>query len=315
MRILVTGGAGFIGSHFVKLLLNNSELREQVSHLTVIDNLTYAADLRRLSDVENDSKYTFVKGSILDPELVTELIDDSELIFNFAAETHVDNSIKSPNDFILTNVLGVQTLINSLVGKPAKRLIQVSTDEVYGEILSGSTTESHPLNPSSPYSASKAAGELLILAAARTYGLDYIITRGSNTYGSGQYPEKIIPKFIRCALNGEAVPVYGDGLQSREWLHASDHAKAIWLAGTHKGLDRIFNIGSGIEMTNLELISQINQIRTDFQLIPRFVEDRLGHDRRYSLDSTKMRNVLGFTPQVNFNEGLLTTLNEELSLR
>ena len=313
MRILVTGGAGFIGANFTNLVLTEPEISEQIRELTVLDNLTYAADLKRLERVSTNPKFRFVQGSILDSNLIHEEIKNADLIFNFAAETHVDNSIESPNAFVETNVLGVQVIINALIGHPEKRLVHVSTDEVYGEILSGSTSESDILNPSSPYSASKAAGEMLITAAARTYGINYIITRGSNTYGYGQFPEKIIPKFIRFAVDGKKVPIYGDGKQSREWLHVSDHARGIWLAGNFKKSNEIFNIGSGVEMTNLDLIDVINSIRTDFRLEPEFVKDRPGHDRRYSLNSIKAKELLAFSPQVSIKEGLRQTLQEELS--
>jgi dTDP-glucose 4,6-dehydratase len=311
--MLVTGGAGFIGSHFVNFVLTSPTISHTVSKLTVLDDLTYASELNRLNTANGDIRFSFIKGSILNSDLVSDLVDEHDLVFNFAAETHVDNSISSPNVFVQTNVLGVQVLINSLIGKKGKRLVHVSTDEVYGEKLSGSSTESDILNPSSPYSASKAAAEMLIFAAARTYGINFTITRGSNTFGPGQFPEKIIPKFIRCANAGEEVPVYGDGKQSREWLHATDHANGIWLAGNYSEPNMIFNLGSGVEMTNLELIDVINSIRPDFQLRAKFVDDRPGHDRRYSLDSSKARTLLNFVPQVSFIDGLRMTLHEELS--
>lgn len=313
MRILVTGGAGFIGSHFVNFILTSPTIGQNISKLTVLDDLTYASDLNRLNTANGDFRFSFIKGSIVNSDLVSVLVEDHDLVFNFAAETHVDNSIASPNIFVQTNVLGVQILINSLIGKKGKRLVHVSTDEVYGEKLSGSSTESDILNPSSPYSASKAAAEMLIFAAARTYGLDFTITRGSNTFGPGQFPEKIIPKFIRCATAGEEVPVYGDGKQSREWLYATDHANGIWLAGNYSEPNMIFNIGSGVEITNLELIEVINSIRSDFQLRAKFVDDRPGHDRRYSLNSTKASTLLNFVPQISFMDGLRMTLHEELS--
>lgn len=313
VRLLVTGGAGFIGSHFVNFVLTNPTISHDISKLTVLDDLTYASDLNRLESATGDLRFSFIKGSILNSDLLSGLVDEHDLVFNFAAETHVDNSISSPNIFVQTNVLGVQVLISSLIGKKDKRLVHVSTDEVYGEKLSGSSTESDILNPSSPYSASKAAAEMLIFAAARTYGLNYIITRGSNTFGPGQFPEKIIPKFLRCAANGEEVPVYGDGKQSREWIHASDHAYGIWLAGIYSEPNMIFNIGSGIEMTNLELIEVINSISPSFQLRAKFVDDRPGHDRRYSLDTSRASRLLNFEPQVSFMDGLRMTLNYELS--
>jgi dTDP-glucose 4,6-dehydratase len=244
VRILVTGGAGFIGSHFVNFVLTSPTISHGISKLTVLDDLTYASDLSRLNEANGDLRYRFVKGSILNSELVSGLIEEHDLVFNFAAETHVDNSILSPNIFVQTNILGVQILINSLIGKEGKRLVHVSTDEVYGEKLIGSSVENDILNPSSPYSASKAAAEMLIFAAARTYGINFTITRGSNTFGTGQFPEKIIPKFIRYARDGEEVPVYGDGKQSREWLHVRDHANGIWLAGNYSESNIIFNLGS-----------------------------------------------------------------------
>ena len=312
MRILVTGGAGFIGSHFVHYVLTSPSIDHGISKVTVLDDLTYASDMNRLDSAVGDPRYNFVKGSILNSELMSGLVNEHDIVFNFAAETHVDNSISSPNIFVQTNVLGVQVIINSLIGKAGKRLVHVSTDEVYGEKLTGSSSECDILNPSSPYSASKAAAEMLIFAAARTYGIDFIITRGSNTFGPGQFPEKIIPKFIRCAKAGEEVPVYGDGKQSREWLHARDHAYGIWLAGIYPKPSTIFNIGSGVEMTNLELIEVINGIRPDFQLRAKFVEDRPGHDRRYSLNSSKASKLLNFDPQISFLDGLTMTLHEEL---
>ena len=308
MNVLVTGGAGFIGSCFVTQLLNEYDHDAPIESVTVLDLFTYAADLKRLDSVKSDVRLKIVKGDILDSNLVGELVASHDLVINFAAESHVDNSITNPMEFLNTNVLGVQVLLNALVNNPEVKFVQVSTDEVYGEVLEGKSLETSPINPSSPYSVSKAAAEMLIFAAARTHGVKYKITRGCNTYGPGQFPEKIIPLFVKLGLNNEAFPIYGDGRQSREWIHVKDHCKGIWQVANCQEENQVFNLGSGLEMSNLDLAKNISNIlgHADFNF--QNVKDRPGHDRRYCLDSTKAKEVLGFKTDIQFDEGLRETI-------
>jgi dTDP-glucose 4,6-dehydratase len=245
-----------------------------------------------------------VRGSILDESLLVSLIPNTSFVFNFAAESHVDNSIRNPKVFLETNILGVQAILNVICSHLETELIQVSTDEVYGEVLMGESDENYVMNPSSPYSASKAAAELLIMSAKRTYGVKTRITRGSNTYGEGQFPEKIIPFFIQRALEGKSLPLYGDGNQTREWLQVQDHAKGIWLAALKGKSGDVFNLGSGVHLTNLEVAQKIlTQLNLPLDRIS-FVEDRKGHDRRYAVNSSKAKLALGFDPDINFDENL-----------
>ena len=292
MRVLVTGGAGFIGSQFVRLLASK---RDQVA---VLDELTYAGNRANLEGVEHD----FFEGDIADHDAVARAAEGCEAIVNFAAETHVDRSILGPAEFILTDVLGTQVLLDYARQRGIRHL-QVSTDEVYGDIPLDAPpcSEDAPLRPSSPYSASKAGGDLQVLAYVRTYGVDALLTRGANTYGERQYPEKFLPLFITNALDGGHLPVYGDGRQRREWLHVSDHCAGIELALRQGDGGQVYNIG-GQERENMDVVRRILDLTGASPDLVRHVEDRPGHDRRYSVDSTKLRN-LGWKPEHSFETG------------
>lgn len=309
MRYLVTGGAGFIGSAFVRGLIQGS-LQSGFEKIVILDSLTYSGSLENLGEeILNDSRVEFVKADIREIETVTELVRSSDIIFNFAAESHVDRSIVDPEIFLSTNVGGTLNLLNAIRTHPGKRLVQISTDEVYGSILQGSWDETFPLKPNSPYSASKASADLMALAFHATYNLDVVITRCCNNYGPFQYPEKLIPLFIKKLLSGEKVPIYGDGSQTREWIHVDDHSRGILLAA-HKGkAGEVYNLGTSDEIQNLDLakilISELGA--KDSQLD--FVSDRLGHDQRYSLNTTKSRNDLGFEVKIEFRDGLRDTIN------
>ena len=297
MRVLVTGGAGFIGSHFVKRLLASGD------DLVVLDKLTYSGNRANLEgcDVE------FVEGDICDADTVAEAGSGCEAVVNFAAETHVDRSILGPAEFITTDVLGTQVLLDWARGQGARH-VQVSTDEVYGDLEGGGASrEDDPLRPSSPYSASKAGGDLQVLAYVRTFGVDALITRGANTYGPNQYPEKVVPLFTTNALDGEPLPVYGDGRQTRPWLHVGDHCAAIELVLRQGGAGEVYNVG-GDERENLELTRRILELTGADAGLVRHVEDRPGHDRRYALDSSKLRE-LGWTLERSFEEGLHDTVD------
>jgi dTDP-glucose 4,6-dehydratase len=297
MRILVTGGAGFIGSHFVKLLA------ERGDDVVVLDKLTYSGNPANLEGVEHH----FVQGDIADPEAVRRAADGAEALVNFAAETHVDRSILAAGDFIQTDVVGTHVLLE-WVRETGACLVQVSTDEVYGDVEPGAASrEDDPLRPSSPYSASKAGGDLQVLAYCRTYGLNASITRGSNTYGPNQYPEKLVPLFVTNALEGEPLPVYGDGRQVRDWLHVDDHCAGIELVLREGGPGEVYNLGAGDERENIEVTRRILELTGADPSLIRHVEDRPGHDRRYSLDSSKLRS-LGWRPARSFEEGLATTV-------
>jgi dTDP-glucose 4,6-dehydratase len=303
MKILVCGGAGFIGSTFVRRLLAKDPAVELVN----LDKLTYAGNLDNLRTVEADPRYSFVQADICDRTAVMDAAHGVDAIVNFAAETHVDRSIAEPEAFLQTDILGTHTLLEAVRELGIPRMVQVSTDEVYGSIDEGAFSETHPLNPSSPYSASKAGGDLQVLAYRRTYGLPVMVTRGSNTYGPNQYPEKLIPLFVTNALEGEQLPLYGDGLNVRDWLHADDHADAIAFVLEYGHPGEVYNVGGGNERTNLEITRIIlDELDLDENAIRR-VTDRPGHDRRYSLDCTKLRE-LGWQPSAEFEKGLRDTI-------
>ncbi|WP_297435236.1 dTDP-glucose 4,6-dehydratase [Thermococcus sp.] len=305
MRLLVTGGAGFIGSNFIRYILEKHPDWEVIN----LDKLGYGSNLANLKDIEDDERYTFVKGNINDFELVSKLIKEVDAVINFAAESHVDRSISNPHAFIESNVLGVYTVLEAIRKvNPEVRLVHVSTDEVYGDIEEGSFTEEDRLMPSSPYSASKAAGDMLVLGHARTYNLNASITRCTNNYGPYQFPEKLIPKTVIRANMGLKIPIYGTGQNVRDWLYVEDHVRAIE-AVLEKGERReVYNISAGDEKTNLEVVKTILRLMDKDEELIEFVEDRPGHDLRYSLDSLKIREQLSWRPKHSFDEGIKKTV-------
>ena len=304
MRYLVTGGAGFIGSHYVRSLLTPGWTSADVTSVTVLDSLTYAGNRANLDPVADDSRLTFVHGDICDADLVDGLIAEADAVVHFAAESHVDRSIDGARVFVHTNVIGTQTLLEAALRHRTGRFVHVSTDEVYGSIDSGSWTESAPVAPNSPYSASKASSDLIALAYARTHGLDIVVTRCSNNYGPYQFPEKVIPLFVTNLLDGLTVPLYGDGENIRDWLHVDDHCRGIDLV-LHGGRPaEVYNIGGGTELSNKELTAQLLEAcGADWSRVDR-VADRKGHDRRYSVDITRIQDELGYVPQTDFAAGL-----------
>lgn len=318
---LVTGGAGFIGSNFIHYMLNKYDSIKLIN----LDRLTYAGNLDNLSTIENDSRYTFVHGDICDRELVENLFKnyDIDYVVNFAAESHVDRSIKEPEVFVSTNVLGTLTLLNAaknawyLNGSfiQGKKYIQVSTDEVYGSLgETGYFTEITPLNPHSPYSASKASADLIVNSYYDTYGMPINITRCSNNYGPYQFPEKLIPLLINNCLNKKSLPVYGDGLNVRDWLYVEDHCRAIDLVINQGRLGQVYNIGGHNERTNIHIVKTVidyinkNVDNEVTENLIKYVEDRKGHDRRYGIDPTKIREELGWKPEVDFETGIIRTI-------
>jgi dTDP-glucose 4,6-dehydratase len=305
VRILVTGGAGFIGSNFVRRIVDGSY--SGFSSVTVLDKLTYAGTLTNLSGLSADS-FKFVKGDICDPELVQRLTREHDLVVNFAAESHVDRSINGARDFVLTNVLGTQTLLDAVKSSNVKTYLQVSTDEVYGSIEKGSWPETDPLMPNSPYAASKASADLVCRSYYKTHGLDIRVTRCSNNYGSNQFPEKVIPLFVTNLIDNLKVPVYGSGLNVRDWLHVDDHCFAIYLALTQGKAGEIYNIGGGTELTNIELTKKILILMGRDDTSIDYVEDRKGHDLRYSVDISKITRELGYKPRINWETGLRETI-------
>jgi dTDP-glucose 4,6-dehydratase len=304
-RWLVTGGLGFIGSAFVRSMLRE---RSDVS-VTVLDAMTYAGNPANVAEVAHDARYSFVKGDIADAARVDEAIGEGvDAIVNFAAETHVDRSILDPEAFIRTDVLGTHVLLEAVRRHGVARFVQVSTDEVYGHVARGASTEADPIRPRSPYAASKAGGDLQVLAYHTTYGTPVVITRGSNTYGPHQYPEKLIPLFVTNLLDGEQVPVYGDGLQVRDWLHVDDHARGVAHVLDHGVPGEIYNLAGGNARTNLEITHELLRLTgRAYETSVRHVTDRPGHDRRYALDAAKAR-ALGWSPAVAFAKGLAETV-------
>jgi dTDP-glucose 4,6-dehydratase len=308
MRLLVTGGAGFIGSNFVPYILEKYPDYEVVN----LDALTYAGSLQNLKEVKNDRRHKFVQGRIEDGKLVDKLMKGIDAVINFAAESHVDRSILEPQVFISTNVLGTQVLLDAALRHKTKLFYQISTDEVYGALKLGTKkrfTEGSPLRPNSPYSASKTSADLLVRAYYHTYGLPVVISRCSNNYGPKQHPEKFIPTVILNALHDRPVPIYGDGLYVRDWIHVLDHCRAIDLIMHHGEPDEVYNIGADNEWANIDLAKQILKILGKPESLLTSVKDRPGHDRRYAIDSAKLRRELGWKPSITFDKGLIETVH------
>lgn len=304
--VLVTGGAGFIGSCFIRHILK----KYPESKVINLDALTYCGNLENLKDVENNPNYQFIRGNICDKKLVRNIIKGCNYVVNFAAESHVDNSIKRPEIFVETNVMGTLNLLQASIESDIERYLQVSTDEVYGTLgETGYFYETSPIQPNSPYSASKASADLLVRAYHETYGLPVLITRCSNNYGPYQYPEKLIPFFISKLLNGEKVPVYGDGMNVRDWLYVYDHCEAIDRV-LHSGkIGDVYNIGGHNEKTNLEITKLILDAMGKDENSIEFVEDRLGHDKRYAISNNKITSQLDWQPSVTFEEGIKLTID------
>ena len=308
MRYLVTGGAGFIGSNYVRSLLNG-KYDTNITHVTVLDALTYAGNQANLEPIASDSRFSFVHGDICDTSVVREVMTSADVVVHFAAESHVDRSIAGSADFIRTNIAGTHTLLEAAREIGVQRFLHVSTDEVYGTIDEGAWTESEPLLPNSPYAASKASSDLLVRSYFRTHQLDVVTTRCSNNYGPYQFPEKLIPLFTSNLIDGLKVPLYGNGKNVRDWLHVDDHCAGIHLALTKGQPGEIYNIGGGTELTNLEMTENIlSAMGANWESSVEYVEDRKGHDLRYCVDWTKARNELGYQPRVSFSEGLDQTI-------
>ncbi len=307
MRILLTGVAGFIGSRFTELLLARAD-ELGWSEIVLLDALTYSGRMENLEGVLQDPRIKFVHGSINDAELVDELMVGTHSVVHFAAESHVDRSIAGAQPFFVTNVLGTQQLLESARRGGVTKFVHVSTDEVYGSIAEGSWREDHILEPNSPYSASKAGSDLAALAYHSTFGLDVSVTRCSNNYGPRQYPEKVIPLFVSNLVDGKKVPLYGDGMNIRDWLHVDDHCQGILLVLSGGRPGEIYNIGGGTELTNRELTTRLLDLCGFGDEMIERVADRLGHDRRYSVDCTKIRSELGYVPMVSFEKGLAETV-------
>jgi dTDP-glucose 4,6-dehydratase len=309
MRLLVTGGAGFIGSHYVRTVLADAWGLDRPEQVTVLDKLTYAGNVTNLAAVRGEPRLRFVEGDILDRVLVDQLMAGCDAVVHFAAESHVDRSILGAADFVVTNVVGSQTLLDSALQHDVSKFVHVSTDEVYGSIADGSWDEEQPLEPNSPYSASKAGSDLIARAYYRTHQLPVCITRCSNTYGPYQFPEKVIPLFVTNLLDGLPVPLYGEGANVRDWLHVDDHCRGIHLVLGAGKPGQIYNIGGGTELSNRELTERLLAACGAGWDRVRNVEDRKAHDLRYSLDIDKISSELGYQPRVDFEAGLASTVD------
>lgn len=312
MKLLITGGAGFIGSNFVRYMLNNHPSYKLVN----LDVLSYAGNLQNLIDVEMNPNYRFVKSDITDANAIQHVFSEGwggtafDAVVNFAAESHVDRSIADPQTFTRTNMLGTHVLLDEARRAQVTKFVQVSTDEVYGTLGErGYFTEASPILPNSPYSASKSGADCLVRAYHKTYGLNVNITRCSNNYGPYQFPEKLIPLMVIRAIQGESLPVYGDGLNVRDWLHVEDHCRAIDLVLHGGRAGDVYNVGGQNEQTNIDIVRAILRELGSSSSQIQFVEDRLGHDRRYAIDATKIHTELGWEPRRHFDEGLIETIN------
>ncbi|MFJ5591074.1 dTDP-glucose 4,6-dehydratase [Streptomyces noursei] len=306
MKLLVTGGAGFIGSHFVRMLLGDRFAGWEGARVTVLDNLTYAGNRANLPP--SHPRLEFVRGDICDTDLLCELLPGHDAVVHFAAESHVDRSISGPADFFRTNVLGTQSVMEAALRCGTERVVHVSTDEVYGSIENGAWTEDWPLLPNTPYAASKAGSDLVVRSYWRTHGIDVSLTRCSNNYGPYQHPEKLIPLFVTHLLQGQPVPLYGNGHNVREWLHVEDHCRAIGLVLNRGGAGETYNVGGGNERTNLDITQALLDLcGADWSQVRR-VPDRKGHDLRYALDDSKIRRELGYAPRIDFDRGLADTV-------
>jgi len=303
-NILVTGGAGFIGSNFISYVLSiNSKIK-----IVNLDKLTYAGNLENLKSVEKNPRYKFVKGDICNANLVNKLVKNCDTIINFAAETHVDRSILEAGSFINTDVFGTYTLLEAAKKHKIKKYIQISTDEVYGSIENGSFSENSPISPNSPYSSAKASGDLLVMSYFTTFGIPVIITRASNNFGPYQYPEKLIPLFVTNTIENKPLPLYGDGKNVRDWLFVQDHCSAVYTV-LQKGVPgQIYNIGGGNEVTNIQITKEILNILDRPESLIKPIKDRPGHDRRYSVNCSKIKKELGWKPQANFKVALKETI-------
>jgi len=304
-NLLVTGGAGFIGSNFVRYMLE----RYPDLHVVVFDKMTYAGNLDNLEDVSENERYRFMRGDIADRQAIARLLDSNEIdtVVNFAAESHVDRSILDPDAFIQTDVVGVYTLLDECRKLEIERVLHVSTDEVYGSIAEGAFKEGDPMKPNSPYAASKAGGELMVRAYNVTFGLNAMVTRGSNTFGPYQYPEKLLPLFITNAIDDEPLPLYGDGRQVRDWLYVDDHCAGIDLVLRQGKPGEAYNLGGENERHNIDVVRQMLSILDKPESLIQHVEDRPGHDRRYALDNSKIRE-LGWQPSLSFDQALERTV-------
>jgi dTDP-glucose 4,6-dehydratase len=307
MKLLVTGGAGFIGSSFVRFVLRTQPGVEIVNY----DLLTYAGNLRNLDEVASDPRYAFVRGDIADPKAVREVFESHKFdaVVNFAAETHVDRSIEDSAPFVRSNVVGTQCLLDNARHFKISKFVQISTDEVYGSLgPEGAFREDTPLDPSSPYSASKAGADMLVMSYFRTHKFPIVITRCTNNYGPFQFPEKLIPVLISNAMNDRSLPIYGDGLNVREWIYADEHSRAVWLALTRGREGEVYNVGSGQEKTNLEVVRAVLQLLGKPESLITYVKDRPGHDRRYAIDCSKIQREWGWQGEVKFSDGIGQTI-------
>lgn len=308
MRILVTGGAGFVGSYYVRSLLTGGYQAYAGADVTVLDKLTNTGNLANLSPVSSNPRLRFVHGDVCDPTVVADVIAGQDLVVHFAAESHVDRSIHDAGPFVTTNVGGTQVLLDAARRAGVGRLVHVSTDEVYGSIAEGRWTEAAPVAPSSPYAASKAGADVLALAYHRTYGMDVVVTRACNNYGPYQFPEKIVPLFVTNLLEDRQVPLYGDGGHVREWLHVSDHCAGVHLVAEQGQAGGVYHIGGGAELTNTELTDRLLKACGKGWDSVRYVDDRKGHDRRYALDIGRSRRELGYAPSISIEDGLAGTV-------